>query len=344
MFSVERYAEGFRTFRYSVDELFISLEHLHSINVCLADYITGLRKTVYRETGVPVGAGVGQTLVLAKAASWAAKNVEPFRGQCILTGEVETDAILNKMPVDSLWNIGPQYARYLKNEGIMTALELKNCNPRTYQKRYSINVANVINELNGISVFCYSDLKEKKKQIWSTLSYRDRLRGPDAIFGELAHHCAEAMLKVRKQESQAKKVSITLSTSPHDKCRPFIKREDIEFEFATSDTGYVLNRLREIYHTILPDNLTLQPIYKVSVGITQIIDCDNKQYELFDGEVDSNSAVTSVLDSINNRFGKGTITYGSQQRKYSESAGNIKFSRLEDYFTDLEDLIKVKCI
>lgn len=344
MFCVERYARGSRTFRYSVDEIFISLQHLHSINVCLIEHMTDLRKTVYRETGVPVGAGVGDTLVLAKVASWAAKNIEPFRGLCILSCKHETDAILKKMPVDSLWNIGPKYAKYLKGEGVYTALELKNCDPRTYQKRYSITVANVINELNGVSAFSYSDLKVKKKQIWSTLSYRDRLSEPDVIFGELAHHCSEAMLKVRKQESEAKKVSIILSTSPYDQCQSFIKREDIEFESATLDTGYVLNRLREIFHTILPDNLTLQPIYRIGVGITQIIDCDNKQYELFDGKVDNNRELTSVLDSLNNRFGKGTITYGSQQRTYNETDGDIKFSRLEDYFTDLEDLLKVKCI
>ena len=344
MSSVEAVMQGESTFRYSVDELFISLAHLYSINVNLDDFILELRQRVYRETGVPVGAGVGPTLTLAKVASWAGKNLPGFKGQCCLAVEKQIDSILKQMPVGKVWNIGGAYQRHLKNEGISTALDLKRCDPKTYQKRYSINIANVISELNGFSVLNYSDIREKKKQIWSTSSYRDRLRESDVLFGEIAHHCAEVMAKVRTQKSEVKTLAVFISTGKYDKCMHYYRRVDIKLNTGLTDTGKALSEIRAVFVDLLPQNLKKQPIYKVAVGAIDLIDGEKKQFDLFEEPSSNKLELNSALDTINARFGKGTLTFGSQKRSYKEQKGNIQFERLEDYYTDSSDLLTVRCI
>ncbi|MEZ8363119.1 DUF4113 domain-containing protein [Vibrio splendidus] len=344
MTSVEQAMQGSSSFRYSVDELFISLTHLHSINVCLDDFILELRQRVYRETGVPVGAGVGSTLTLAKVASWAGKNQPGFKGQCCLIHQKQIDSILSKMPVGKVWNIGGAYQRHLKNEGISTALELKRCDPKTYQKRYSINIANVISELNGVSVLSYSDIREKKKQIWSTSSYRDRLRETDMLFGEIAHHCAEVMTKVRSQKSEVKTLSVFISTGKYDKCLPYYRRIDINLNTGLTDTGQALSQVRTVFESLAPKDITAQPIYKVAVGAVELLDGEKKQFDLFEEASSNKLELNRALDTINARFGKGTLTFGSQKRGYSEQNGSIEFERLENYYTHSSDLLTVKCI
>ncbi|QFT13324.1 DUF4113 domain-containing protein [Vibrio sp. THAF190c] len=344
MTCVEQNSVGSRIFRYSVDELFLSLHHLDRINVDLDDHMNDLRKRVYRETGVPVGAGVGATLTLAKVASWAGKNLDGYSGQCTLKDENQIDSILSQMPVGKVWNIGSAYERHLKLEGVTTALQLKHCDAKTYQKRYSINIANVILELNGISVLNYSDVREKKKQIWSTSSYRDRLRDSKSLFSEIAHHCAEVLRKVRAQESELKTLSVFLSTGRHDKCTPFYRKLDIKFENGLTDTSYALVKIRDKFSELLPTNLSLQPIYKVGVGTTELVNVQAKQFDLFEPAFDNKPKLNATLDALNSRFGRGTLSYASQKRQYRESAGDIKFSRLENYYTDVNDLLIVRCI
>ncbi|WP_039991467.1 DinB/UmuC family translesion DNA polymerase, partial [Vibrio azureus] len=139
--------------------------------------------------------------------------------------------------------------------GIVTAYQLKQCNIKTYQKRYSINVANVISELNGITCLDFSAEREKKKQIWSTASYRDRLHHQDDLFAELAHHCAEVMRKIRDQKSEMKTLSVFVSTSKYDLCPPFYRRGELALENGLTDTCFALKQLRALFEDLLPDNL-----------------------------------------------------------------------------------------
>lgn len=343
MTALEKHIQGARSMRYSVDEVFYDISHLHRINVDLNEHVQALRKAIYKETGVPTGAGVGKTLTLAKVASWAAKNSQSYQGQCVLICEKETDTILKQMPVGKLWNIGRQLNKHLTQEGILTAYQLKQCDSKIYQKRYSINVANVISELNGIACLDISIEREKKKQIWSTASYRDRLHHRDDLFAELAHHCAEVMRKIRDQKSEMKTLSVFVSTSKYDRCPPFYRRGELTLENGLTDTSFALQQLRALFDDLLPDNLTKQPIYKVGVGAPGLIDAEVKQFELFN-HFDNKDTLNNTLDQLSDRFGKGVIGFASQQRCYHERQGEIEMLELENYYTDIKDIVVVKCI
>ncbi len=54
------------------------------------------------------------------------------------------------------------------------------------------------------------------------LSYRDRLRETDVLFGEIVHHSAEVMTKVRSQKSEVRTISVFIPTGKYDKCLPYL--------------------------------------------------------------------------------------------------------------------------
>ena len=130
----------------------------------------------------------------------------------------------------------------------------------------------MISELNGVSVLSYSDIREEKKQIWSTSSYRDRLRETDMLFGEIAHHCAEVMTKVRSQKSEIKTLSVFISTGKYDKCLPYYRRIDINLNTGLTDTGQALSQVRTVFESLAPKDITAQSIYKVAVGAVELLD------------------------------------------------------------------------
>ncbi len=46
--------------------------------------MTDLRRQVYKETRLPIGAAAGLSCTLAKVASWCAKKVPGYKGICVL--------------------------------------------------------------------------------------------------------------------------------------------------------------------------------------------------------------------------------------------------------------------
>jgi DNA polymerase V len=47
---------------------------------------------------------------------------------------------------------------------------------------------------------------------------------------------------------------------------------------------------------------------------------------------------------LNDRFGRGTLSFASQSQCYKETRGDIEIVELEDYLTDKNSLLTVHCI
>lgn len=344
MLCIEKYAamHGAVAFRYSVDEIFLSIDHITDISD-IEEFASKLRRKVYKETGVATACGVGSTLTLSKAGSWAAKNIQGYSGQCIISNQKQADDILKSMSLNSVWNIGERYSKHLTNDGITNAYQLKQSSAIDLQRRYTINIANVIHELNGLPVLRFDTIRQKKQQIWSTRSYRDRLKTETALFSELAYHCCNVMLKVREQKSEALKLSAFVSTSKFDTCPSFYRRVDIDLECGLSDSSFAIQKIRSVFDKLLPPSFHKQPVYKIGIGASVLLDAERKQYDLFQS-FDNKSILNETLDALNGKYGKGIITYASQQRKYNEQSAGIEFKELEDYYTNVNDLLVVKCI
>ncbi len=329
--------------QYSVDEVFVELSKFDDMGVDIHTLVSDARRKVYRETGVAVGAAAGTTLTLAKAASWAAKNMAGMNGICVLKSEKEVDQVLANMPIGEVWGVGRKLAGYFKVSGLHTALDLKHADPIEYRKLYSVNVSNTIHELNSKSVLTLSTEPVPKQQIYSTKSYRDRLIDPKSILRELANHVGEVMYQLRSQDSRCKKLKIFVSTSRYDKCEMYYKDIELDVSFGLSDTVKALQLTSECFERLLPRSLIAQPIYKVGVGASEIVHLKFSQPDLF-SHTDEREGLNQTLDYLNERFGRGTLSFASQSKGYNETRGDIDIVELEDYLTDKNSLLTVHCI
>ena len=90
---------------YSIDEAFLSFNGMNSFD--LTAYSKNIRKTVYQYTGIPTCIGIGPTKVLAKIANKVAKrNKDKNEGVFNLCDTKIKYEILNKFPVEDIWELG----------------------------------------------------------------------------------------------------------------------------------------------------------------------------------------------------------------------------------------------
>lgn len=95
---------------YSIDETFIALNGFSDITA----HCQHIRKTVKRDTGIPVSIGIASTRTLAKVANHIAKKQTCYQGVCYLANDsallTET---LKLFPVSDVWGVGRRIAEKL---------------------------------------------------------------------------------------------------------------------------------------------------------------------------------------------------------------------------------------
>ena len=113
----------------------------------LADLAREMQARVLSWTGIPVKVGIAETKVLAKLASEAARTSGGTRA--LLPGPA-TDAVLDAMPVEAVWGVGPKWAALLRSHGVATAGALRDV-PLSWARRHLTVVGErLVLELRGV--------------------------------------------------------------------------------------------------------------------------------------------------------------------------------------------------
>src|SRR3569832_1729026 len=108
-----------RVEEYSIDECFADITGLsEALGKSYEEIAKDIQKEQHEKLGITFGVGLGPSKVLAKTAS-------KFRKPAGFTSMPACDAhlYLEKLPVGSIWGIGPSMAFELNRLGITTALE-----------------------------------------------------------------------------------------------------------------------------------------------------------------------------------------------------------------------------
>ena len=101
---------------YSIDEAFLDLTGIAEQNPIA--YGQQIKKSIWRNTGLPVCVGIGPTKTLAKLANFAAKKWQKTEGVVDLTCPSRRNKLMCQVPVNEVWGIGSQTAKKLNQLGI----------------------------------------------------------------------------------------------------------------------------------------------------------------------------------------------------------------------------------
>ncbi|NWO55011.1 Y-family DNA polymerase [Chromohalobacter israelensis] len=327
---------------YSIDESFVSLEGFPRDGI--EAHCQRLRKTVRRNTGIPVSVGVSTSRTLTKIANHRAKEIEAYDGVCIIEPDhPATRHVLDKLPLTEIWGVSGRLAARLMDLGINTALDLRDADPKRIRRHFSVLQERLVYELRGVSCIETDDLAEPKQRIMTSRSFGTATNHYPDIAEAIRTHASRGAEKLRKQGSVARALMILLRTNLH---RPDLRQHNpdlvVQLPHPTDDTRLIVQTAQRALSTAYEKG----PRYmKAGIMMLDLADKATLQADLFDApqsqeEKRKSEALMSVVDKLNNQMGRDTIRLGGQRK---DAVWQLRRDYLtQRYTTEWGELPKVK--
>ena len=323
---------------YSIDEAFLDLTGIESA-ISLVEFGQQVRERIGHWIGITVCVGIAPTKTLAKLANHAAKKYPATQGVVDLTNPDRQRRLLALVPVDDVWGVGRRLSKRLNALGITTALDLANASPRAIRDQFSVVLERTVRELNGESCIELEEIPPTKKQIVCSRSFGVKVTHFELLREAVCEYATRATEKLRKEQQQAKVMTVFIRTSPF---------KDNEPQYSNSASGELLIPSCDTRDFIELANHLLKRIWKdgfryakAGVMLSDFYDPGMFQPGLFDDvSTHSNSQqLMSVLDTIN-QSGAGKVFFAGQGTKKDWSMKREHLSPA--YTTRWDQLPRVK--
>lgn len=303
---------------YSIDESFIDLS---GVKGDLVERSHKIRARILQWIGIPCGIGIGSTKTLAKLANHIAKTAERKPGVypdklaqvCNLAAldQAERDAVYAATAVGEVWGVGRQISKQLQAGGIHTVLDLMKLDPATVRGNWSVVLERTVRELHGTPCIDLDHTPAAKKEIACTRSFGLPITEQHHIAEAVTEFASRAAEKVRKQHSQAGQVLVFIRTSPFRKDAQYSRSMVTPLRRPSADTTCIVKAALQGLSRIFKPGFNYA---KAGVMLLDLQPDTNQQAELDledgDSEEDRTKLMTA-MDTLNQRFGKGTVLTAS---------------------------------
>ena len=297
---------------YSVDESFLDLSELNIPD--FAAWGKMVRQTILRWVGIPVSIGIAPTKTLAKLASERAKK-DPGLGGVLNMVDLprrELQHQLQAVDIKDIWGIGWGLAPKLRAEGIMNAYDFVQLKPRHAQQLMGIHGRQLTAELGGLSCYPLEMENKRRQSIARTRTFGENTNDLGSIEAAITTFATQAAFRLRVSGQVTRRAAIFLATSKH---KPGYQRwtQELFYRVPTADTGQLISTLLEELGKIYSPE---QHYARAGVFLWDFMPASNLQTDLL-GTVDIAHETRAMsrmktIDSVNERYGKETIHYASQ--------------------------------
>ena len=281
---------------YSIDEAFLDItttQHLFGGPEAIG---FAIKKEVKDQFGINCTVGIAPNILMAKLASDIAKP----DGLRWIKDE-DARALLNNLPVQELWGIGSSTAEKLKLLGIRTCGELGNASASLLRCKFGI-IGETLKQMGQGQ--CDRPLvinEEDPKSIGHSRTLPIDISDRATLRTELLKLSSMVCSRARKYGFVGKRITLTVRYSDFE---TFTKQATLQVHS---------NSTHEIYHNatdILDSIILARDVRLIGVSLSQLMPENEVQLDLFNGDVKTKSVLKAV-DSLNDKFGDFTITWGS---------------------------------
>jgi DNA polymerase V len=292
---------------YSIDEAFIDLSGFKDKDI--ETLCNCIRNTLWRSLSIPSSIGISKTKTLAKVANYYAKRVPAFKSICFLKEDHRIKHALTHLSVGDVWGIGRQITKKLEGQGILSAYDLKNVDPRCMRQSFTVVGERIVRELNGVSCLELEDIENPKKSIQVTRSFSKAITGLDELKEAIATYATRLGQKLREQGLLTKTIMVCIRTSKFQVHQP---------QYANSYAMSLPSFIQDDISLIKTAMQALGQIYKPGFAYAKagIMALDltpkgqNIQLDLFSRNIQGSSQpekLWEAVDSVNKQYGRGTL-------------------------------------
>ena len=322
---------------YSIDESFADLRGVP----CPENLGREIRTRVLRCTGIPVGVGIAHTKTLAKLANHTAKRLQAQTGGVVdICDTFKRDWVLRNTDVSEVWGVGRRMKAHLDAMGIKTAMDLAKANPWTLRKKFSVVIEKTARELAGTSCLELDEPDPPKQEICCSRAFGQRMTELPAIKEAVATYMMRASEKLRAQHSLCKKIRVSIRTGMFNPTEAqYANGVVVDLPYPTDDVRLLTKTATEAVDRVF------RPGYRYSKAEVMLLNlCQPGEYtdDLFaSNQPTASTKVMSVLDEINNRWGRGTLRVASVPSSPEWAMRRSLMS--QSYTTKLDQLWRISC-
>ena len=323
---------------YSIDESFADLRGVPNPENLGRE----IRTQVLRCTGIPVGVGIARTKTLAKLANHTAKRLQAQTGGVVdICDTFKRDWVLRNTDVSEVWGVGRRMKAHLDAMGIKTAMDLAKANPWTLRKKFSVVIEKTARELAGTSCLELDEPDPPKQEICCSRAFGQRMTELPAIKEAVATYMMRASEKLRAQHSLCKKIRVSIRTGMFNPTEAqYANGVVVDLPYPTDDVRLLTRTATEAVERVF------RPGYRYSKAEVMLLNlCQPGEYtdDLFaSNQPTASTKVMSVLDEINNRWGRGTLRVASVPTNPEWAMQRSLMS--QSYTTKLDQLWRVSCV
>lgn len=287
---------------YSIDESFLDLTGFAWRD--RKAYANDLRETVRKWTGIPTCVGLGPTKTLAKLANWLAKHDDSFGGVCDFTDAVLRAEAMARIRAREVWGIGPASARKLAVIGVSTAADVAALDHRRARELLTVAGERIVFELRGKSCIAFEHLAPQRKGCAVTRSFSDRVTRLDQMLEAVSSHATRLAEKLRRHGLGTDFVTVFFHTSPFGTDPQHSAQRSIALLEATNDTLELVRASQAAVRAAWREGYRYS---KAGVFTTDLVPIAKSQRALFGRTRERSERLMHALDSINTRYGRGTV-------------------------------------
>lgn len=312
--------ESPKYFRYSIDECFVYLDGMDSIN--LQKWGESLYYRIKKSVGMPVSIGLAPNKTLAKIASRLAKKFEAYRHCCIIDNDDKRIASLKWLSIEDVWGIGRKYSEKLRSLGCQTAYDFAVHNRDWVKLTFNnINILRTWQELNGEDCVPNEELT-KKKSICTSRSFNGMVGDFDTLKTHIANYASRCAEKLRKQDTVASIVGVFLSTNPfREDLLQYWNFKETRLITPTSSTIPIVQASSDILKSIYRQGYQYKRGGVIVMGIVPKSPIQQDLFDINAEQIEKYNKLDKVIDRINKCYGSETIVLGSQQYIQKDGKG-----------------------
>lgn len=299
---------------YSIDEAFLDLSDL--VIDDLTEFGRMIKERVLQCTGIPVRVAIASTKCLTKIACELVKD-NPQCGDVLdVTGftSQQLDAALARIVIEDVWGIGPKYARFLRNHGVLSARDLRDADEKWVKKYLTVVGARIVLELRGISCLPLEVKRPPKQHIACAKSFGREIESLTELEEAVSTYAARAAEKLRAQDSLASRLTVFLRTNPFDTRIPqYANSFTVDLPHPTAFTPELFRHALAGLRAIYQEGYRYK---KAGIELSRITPLHAVQPDLF-GEVSlyghyRQARLMAIVDALNRIFGRDTLVFAVQ--------------------------------
>nr|WP_314836223.1 Y-family DNA polymerase [uncultured Flavobacterium sp.] len=327
---------------YSIDEAFLNFDGLNISDY--QDYGLQMKTRVQKWVGIPVCIGFAETKALSKVANKIAKKFhERTKGVYVIDSEEKRIKALKWTKIEDVWGIGYRTTKKAKLKNINTAFDFIQPQHESWiKKEMGVIGLRLKCELEGKSVLNLEPVAEQKKSIAVTRSFPKQIADFDLLRERVATFAAVCAEKLRKQNTCCHTIIVLLVIDRHSiKASKYYFNMAVTLPYATNSTLTISNAAIAMLRKLHQGNENIK-FKKAGVIVTELIDENKKQLQLFEEENPKHQALMKVMDQLNKKIGDKKVKLATQNLSLTWNMNQNHLS--PRYTTNFNHILEIKCL